>query len=231
MNLSEINPTPLYEVTIPSTQKRVKFRPFFVKEERALLAAYESEDTSVMLNTLSMVVKNCLNVEVKNLTSFDIEYLFIQIRAKSVGEFTTLNFTCQSCEKVTPMNVDIRAAEVTGVNPNSIIVLSDNLSVKMKYPSIDNLLELEKNENSPNIIQTILISCMETIFVGAEALNVEEESSSELLAFTERLSSKQYKQLEEFILSTPTVELNVNWTCPGCKNKNHTLLTGLNSFF
>jgi hypothetical protein len=231
MKLSEINPTPLYDVTIPSTQKRVKYRPFFVKEERALLAAYESEDVNVMLNTLTMVVKNCLNETVNSLTSFDIEYLFIQIRAKSVGEFTTLNFTCPACEKVTPMSVDIRAAEVTGLNKNPIVVLSDNLSVKMKYPSIEDLLSLEKNENSSDVVQTILTSCMETIFIDSEALNVEEESGTELMAFTERLSSKQYKQLEEFILSTPTVELGINWVCPGCKNKNETLLTGLTSFF
>lgn len=231
MKLSEINPTPLYSIVVPSSQKKIQFRPFLVKEERALLASYESEDPSVMLNTLMMVVKNCLMPQQKNLTTFDLEYLFLHIRAKSVGEYTTLNFTCGECSKQTPFNVDIRKAEVVGLEKDNIIPLSDNLSVKMRYPSIEEIVNIEDAVNSEEMLKKVLISTMDTIFSDSEALNVRDESSEELLGFVERLTSKQYRLLEEFILSTPTVQLNVKWVCPSCKHENEINLKGLNNFF
>ena len=230
MKLSDVNPTPLYDFTIPSTNARVKFRPFFVKEERALLAAYESEDANVMLNTLLQIVTQCIKPEPQNLTTFDIEYAFLQIRSKSVGEYTTLNFSCAHCDKVTPMNIDIRAATVVGLEPDSTIKLSDSLSVKMRYPTMDEILKLQNN-TTDNLIVEVIAATIQTIFLDQEALDVADETDADLIAFTERLSSKQYAQLEEFMLSTPTVQLNVAWTCPGCTQSNETLLKGLNSFF
>lgn len=230
MKLSEINPTPLYDVVIPSTQKKAQYRPFFVKEERALLAAYESEDTSVMLNTLSQVVKNCVKTEQRDFTSFDVEYLFLQIRAKSVGEFSSLIFTCGNCEKPTTMNIDLRAAAVQKLDKQKIITLSDTLSLKMKYPSIDLLVEIE-SADTDKAIKNIIIGCIETVFVGSESLQVSEEPVEEIQEFLERLTTKQYDQLENFIVNAPTVELNIDWKCPGCGHKNLTELRGINSFF
>jgi hypothetical protein len=231
MKLSEINPTPLYDVKVPSTQRAVKFRPFLVKEERALLAAYESEDTKVMLNTLTMVVANCLTPSQKNLTTFDIEYLFLQIRSKSVGEQTTLNFTCGGCSAQTPFNIDIRRAEVVGLDKDTLVTLSDDLTIKMRYPSIEEVISLEDTQDANETLRKILLSTMETIFVGSESLDVKDESPEEIMSFADRLTARQYKQLEEFILSTPTVQLNVKWTCPKCKHHNEITLKGINSFF
>jgi hypothetical protein len=231
MKLSEINPTPLYTIAVPSTGKKIQYRPFLVKEERALLAAYESEDAGVMLNTLMMVVKNCLTPQPKNLTTFDLEYLFLHIRAKSVGEYTMLNFTCEECAKPTPFNVDIRKAEVVGLEKDTVIALSDNLSIKMRYPSIEEVVGIDESASQEEALKKVIVMTMDTIFSGSEALNVRDEPADELASFVERLTSKQYRQLEEFILSTPTVQLNVDWTCPSCKHSNTINLKGLNNFF
>jgi hypothetical protein len=231
MKLSELNPTPLYDVTVPSTGKKVKFRPFFVKEERALLAAYESEDSSVMLNTLLMIVKNCIVPEQKNLTAFDIEFLFLQIRAKSVGELSSLNFTCAGCAEKIPMNIDIRSAEVSNLGESMNLHLSESLTLKMRYPSIDDIMAIENETDEHAVSMMVISAAIETIFSGSESIDVRDEPAQELLAFIERLTAKQYAMLEEFIKNTPTVHLNIDWTCPKCKHSNQTHLKGLTSFF
>ncbi len=231
MKLSELNPTPLYDVTIPSTKKKVKFRPFFVREERALLAAYESEDASVMLNTLMMVVKNCITPEQQELTPFDVEYLFLQVRAKSVGEISTLNFTGKKCAKVTPMNIDLRSAEIVGMGSNMNLTLSENLTIKMKYPSVNDLMKIESETDEHKVAMMVISASIDTIFFDSESINVKEESENDLFAFIERLSSKQYNTLENFIKNIPTVQMDIKWNCPHCSEKNENVLKGLNSFF
>lgn len=232
MKLSELNPTPVYEAVLPSTGERIKYRPFFVKEERALLAAQQSESVSVMLNTISSVVKNCLMREVPLLTAFDVEFLFIHIRAKSVGEFSTLNFTCPACEKQTPLNIDIRRVGVRETSRQGFIVkLSDTISIKMRYPSIDQLLDLEAENDPDTIIQKTMACMIDIIYSGDESLSVKEEPMQEILAFLDTLTSRQYAVLQKFIDDVPTVEMPVDWDCPHCRAKNNYTLRGLESFF
>ena len=232
MKLSELNPTPLYEIKLPSTGARVKYRPFFVKEERALLAAQQSESVSVMLNTISSVVKNCVKGEVKSLTAFDVEFLFIHIRSKSVGEFSTLNFTCPACEKQTPLNIDIRRVEVRDTKPQDFIVrLSDTISIKMRYPSIDQLLDLEGEKDPDTIIQKTMVCMLDTIYSGDESLSIKEEPIQEIMTFLDTLTSRQYAMLQKFMDDVPTVEMSVDWDCPHCRSKNNYTLRGLESFF
>jgi len=231
MKLSELNPTPLYDVIVPSTKQKTKFRPFFVKEERALLAAYESENVSVMLNTIASVVKNCVKVD-SALTAFDVEYLFIQIRAKSVGEFSLLNFTCSSCTKQVPLNIDIRNVKVRETAKADLLIkISDTISIKMRYPTIDQLLDIEAEKDPDSIIQKTMASMIDLIYKDDEAISVREEPISEIFAFIDTLTSKQYAQLQDFVNTCPTVELEVPWDCPHCKAKNSYTLQGLESFF
>ena len=232
MKLSELNPTPVYDAILPSTGKSVKFRPFLVKEERALLAAQQSESVSVMLNTISSVVKNCLQEANKALTAFDVEFLFIHIRAKSVGEYSALTFTCRECDKKTPLNVDIRRVSVKETKKQDLLIkLSDTVSIKMRYPTIDQLLDIEAEKDPDTIIEKTMACMIDTIYSGDEAISVKEEPISEILAFLDTLTSKQYAELRAFIDNTPTVELPVEWDCPHCKAKNNYTLRGLESFF
>jgi hypothetical protein len=144
MNLNEINAAPLYPVTIPSSKKVTKFRPFLVKEERALLAAQESGDAVVMLNTLIQVVRACLQSEVKLLTNYDFEYLFAQIRAKSVEEIARPTIQCGHCNQSTPIEIDVRQVSVNFSDKHlKNIKLSEKLSLGMRDLSVEDLIEIE----------------------------------------------------------------------------------------
>lgn len=230
MKLSELNPTPLYDLTIPSTGKKVKYRPFFVREERALLTAYETQDESTMLNTVVSIVKGCIKPEV-NLTSFDVEYIFLQIRAKSVGEISQLIFTCNECSHETNININITDATVNGVSSKNIINLSENLSVKMKYPLIDDIVDIVDSDTPELNTSKAIAAVCETIYSGSDSISVKEETVEDMIKFLEELTSKQYAQLEEFVNSTPTVELSVHWKCPKCSHENKNTLSGLTNFF
>jgi hypothetical protein len=230
MKLNELNPTPLYDLTIPSTGKKVKYRPFFVREERALLTAYETQDESTMLNTIVSIVKGCIKPEV-NLTSFDVEYIFLQIRSKSVGEISQLIFTCSECAHETNINVNITQATVNGVSSKNIIKLSENLSIKMKYPLIDDIVDIVDSDTPELNTSRAIAAVCDTIYSGDDSILVKEESTEDVIRFLEELTSKQYALLEEFVDSTPTVELPVHWKCPKCSHENKNTLSGLTNFF
>lgn len=236
MRLSEVNPTPLYPITIPSTKKKAKYRPFRVKEERALLAAQESEDLAVMLTTLKQVVENCIEPSgvVENMTSFDLEYLFTFIRSKSVGEFSELVFRCDTCEDPdakAKVQIDLRKVEVfTPEEHSNKIKLSDTITVLMKYPTMDELIEIQ-NSTEEDAKQKAILSAMETIYVEDDVYHVAEETDSELKAFMDSLTSKQSKMLEEFFDTMPLVRIAVKYTCPVCKVEHNKHVKGLNNFF
>ena len=152
MNLLDINPSPLYDVVVPSTKKKIKFRPFVVKEERALLAAEASEDPVVMMNTLIQIVKNCTNPEQTNLTNFDFEYLFVQIRTKSVDEFSRLAFKCDDCKDVSVnVEMDLRQTYVKFPPEGKDIKLSDELAVTMRWLSVDEIVDIETNNQPEDV--------------------------------------------------------------------------------
>lgn len=237
MKLSELNVTPLYPITIPSSKKKAKYRPFLVKEERALLAAQESEDLNVMLITLQNVVKACVEPSsaVDEMTSFDIEYVFTLIRAKSVGEYSELTFRCDYCD--TPdsfanVRLDLRKVEV--VQPETIsnkIKLSDAITVLMKYPTMSELIELEAMSDDKDKKLESIKSCIVSIFVEDEVYNVREEPEEELTGFMDTLTSRQFKMLEEFIDNIPSAQIKVNYKCPECGSDHNKVVKGLNNFF
>ena len=236
MRLSEVNPTPLYPVVIPSTKKKAKYRPFRVKEERALLAAQESEDLAVMLTTLKQVVENCIEPSgiVENMTSFDLEYLFTFIRSKSVGEFSELVFRCDTCEDPdakAKVQIDLRTVEVfTPEEHSNKIKLSDKITVLMKYPTMDELIEIQ-NSTEQDAKQKAVLAAMQTIYVEDDVYHVAEETDYELTAFMDSLSSKQNKMLEDFFETMPLVRIAVRYTCPMCKVEHNKHVKGLNNFF
>lgn len=236
MKLSEVNPTPLYPITIPSTKKKAKYRPFRVKEERALLAAQESEDLAVMLTTLKQVVENCIEPSslVENMTSFDLEYLFTLIRSKSVGEFSELVFRCETCE--TPdakarVQLDLRKVEVfTPEQHSNKIKLSDTITVLMKYPTMDELIQIQ-NSTGEDSKQKAIIAAMDSIYVEDDVYHVAEETESEINAFMDSLTSRQNKMLEDFFDTMPLVRIAVKYTCPVCNKEHNKHVKGLNNFF
>lgn len=233
--LDNINISPTYQVEIPSTQEKVKFRAYNVKEEKLLLSADQSEDGIVMINTLYEIVLNCLTPKPKRLTSFDLEYLFSQIRAKSVGEIANLIVTCDvlGCEEVkVEYRYDLRDIKVVFPNDKeTFIKLSDELGVQMTYPSIEDSIEIEKIKDETEKKHLAIRSCISHIYSKEEVIDVSEESKESLSNFVDRLLPEQYRKLETFFDSFPVVSGKLKYRCPNCKKEHSKTIKGLANFF
>jgi hypothetical protein len=237
MALPKMN-APLYNVTIPSTKKEVKFRPFLVKEEKALLLAQQSEDSKVMINTLKSIIENCIvdEIDPDKLAIFDYEYLFTQIRAKSVGEIVELLFLCDTCddEKAkTQINLDITKFKVDFPEGHaSKIELFDDVGIVMKNPSIDTLDKLEKlTDGDINTIFDVVAECIESIYTTEEVFNVKEQTKEEVIDFLENLTQEQFKKIEQFFLTMPKLQQTIEYDCPVCAKHHVKSMEGLASFF
>lgn len=235
--LSALNVSTLYDVTIPSSGEKVKFRAYNVKEERALLTADESKDGSVMISTLNYVVLNCLMPAPEHLTSFDLEYLFAQIRAKSVGEISTISVGCdekECVEKEISIEYKYNLSDLQVVfppNKDMNIVLSDSLAIKMKYPSVEDSLRVEQLTSDSAKRYEAIKSSIDIIYSGDEAIKVSEEPENEIISFVDNLNPKQYKKLEEFFEEMPFVEGTLKYRCTNCKKEHIKKIQGLLNFF
>jgi len=241
-----ISSTPTYSVVVPSLEKEVKFRPFLVKDEKALLIAQQSEDPKVMVNTLRNVITNCIldkDINTESLATFDLEYLFTQIRAKSVGEIVELIFSCQqeSCKNddkaKVKVSIDITKVQVEK-NPEhkTKIDLFEDVGAVMKYPSIESLTKIQKTEDSKNAevigsIFSIMAESISMIYKGDEIYHAKDSTQEELLQFVENLTSEQFAKLQKFFNTMPKLTKTIEYDCPVCKHHNVSKLEGLQSFF
>ena len=232
------NSTPIYNLTIPSTEKVVKFRPFLVKEEKALLLAQQSEDPIVMVNTLQDVINSCVldKIDITKLAIFDLEYIFTQIRAKSVGEEVVLIFRCQHCDDPkakTNVTINLTDIEVKYHPEHAIkIPLFDDVGIVMKYPTITIVKKLE-NIDADNIddIFDIVINCIDYIYDNDQVYHASESSEKELEEFLNNLNSEQFVKIQSFFETMPTVKQDVKYTCTICNSVNQTTLSGISTFF
>lgn len=229
---------PTYELTIPSTKQKVKFRPFLVKEEKALMLAQQSEDATTMLDTLKSVIDACTlgKLEVDKLAMFDIEYIFIQLRAKSVGETTELQFSCKNCnDPKAKMNVTI---DLTSVNVqfndkhSSDILLFADVGVKMKYPSLELINKLKDiKDNDINSLFEVIVQCIDCIY-DADTVHASADSTrDELMQFINNLTQDQFAKLQNFFETMPKLEKELEFDCPVCKFHHKQIVQGLESFF
>jgi Zn finger protein HypA/HybF involved in hydrogenase expression len=233
-----LSKTPVYNLTIPSSGEKVKFRPFLVKDEKALLLAQQSEDPVVMINTLKEVIKSCLDdkVDVKKLATFDVEYIFTQLRAKSVGEISELVFKCGHCDSEdgrVKLKIDLTELKVDKPeNHKDIIPLFDSVGIKMKYPDMDLIKKLEGvNTESMDQIMDVVIECIEYIYDEEQMYHTEEQTKAEMVQFLENLTSDQFAKIQKFFETMPKVKHEIDFECPACKSHNHTVLEGINNFF
>jgi transcription elongation factor Elf1 len=232
------NSTPIYNLTIPSNNKTVKFRPFLVKEEKALLLAQQSEDATVMINTLQSVIKDCIveKIDVSSLAVFDLEYIFTQIRAKSVGEEVELIFKCGHCDdekaKV-KLTFDLSKLEVyKDPEHTNKISLFDNVGIVLKYPSIDVIKKLDVlTQGNYDDIFSVIIECIDYIFDDQEIYYAKETPKQELETFLNDLNSAQFSKIQKFFETMPKIKQDIDFTCPVCNTENHTTLSGLSAFF
>ena len=232
--------TPSYELELPSTGKTIKYRPFLVKEEKLLVLALESESNKEISNAIKAVLKNCIQtrgVKIETLPTFDIEYLFLNIRARSVGESVEVNVTCpDDGETSVQMEIDIDAIKVQkDKNHKNIIKLDDNLSMKLKYPSLEQFIEnnFEYNEEVSDVNKSLsmITSCIEMVYDSEESWNAVDCTKKELEEFIEQLNTKQFKEIETFFTTMPKLSHTIKVTNPNTKVKSDIVLEGLASFF
>tara|TARA_B100000131_G_scaffold100014_1_gene97123 strand:- start:925 stop:1641 length:717 start_codon:yes stop_codon:yes gene_type:complete len=237
MALPKIN-TPIYELEIPSTGKKIRYRPFLVKEEKVLIIAMESEDPKQMASAVKDVISNCIltrGVKVNELATFDIEYLFLNIRGKSVGEEVEVLVTCPD-DKTTrvPVNINLDDIQIQNNKEHSKdIKLDDNLTLRMKYPSMSEFIKNNFAQGQINVDDTfdLITGCVDQIFSEEESWASSDCTKKELNEFIESLSSKQFKEVEKFFETMPKLSHNIKVKNPETGVESEILLEGLTSFF
>ena len=233
--------TPTYELNLPSTGKKIKYRPFLVKEEKILILALDSRDQNQITNSVKDVLKKCVltrGVKIDDLPTFDIEYIFLNIRAKSIGEDIKLVVTCPDDRK-TEVPVTIYVDEIKVVkskNHKRDISLDKNLTLRMKYPSLNQFISSNfdtKDESQTTVDKTfqLIADCMDTVYTEEEAWESGDFSPDERLSFIEQLNSKQFKDVERFFATMPKLSHAVEVTNPNTKKKSKVVLEGLADFF
>ncbi len=231
--------TPTYELELPSTGKPVQFRPFLVKEEKLLVLALESEDTKQITNAIKAVLKSCVltkGIKVETLPTFDIEFLFLNIRAKSVGEVLEVNVICPDDEK-TEVNVSINLEDIEvqkNEGHNKQIKLDENLMMKMKYPSLDEFIKNNfdfKEVNQMDQSFQLIASCIDKIFNEEEVWATADCTKKEVNEFLESMNSSQFKDIEKFFETMPKLQHTIKVTNPNTQVESEVLLEGLASFF
>ena len=227
MALPKLN-VPVYETILPSTESVIKFRPFLVKEEKLLLTALEDGAESSMMQAIKKIIQNCVqgNIDVDKLPLFDVEYLFLKLRAKSVGEETTVGIKCTECDSSTEVSINMEEIEVTKPEGhNRKIMISDDVGVMMSYPVITTSGIMGKDG------MEITKNCIEMIFTGEETHERGSFSEKELDDFLESMESKQFAKITKFFETKPKLQHIVNFNCISCKKENSVTLEGLDSFF
>jgi len=229
--------TPTYELEVPSTDEKLKYRPFLVKEEKILLIALESGKNEDIINAVKEIVTECTfgKVDLGSIPMFDVEYIFLQIRAKSVGEVSQLSLLCPD-DKTTYAKIEVDLSEVMvqvdkGHNPK--IELTDEMGLIMRYPTIDSFVENNISEITASNMVDVIASCILQIYdkKGEEVFDAKDQSKKELVEFLEQLNSAQFKELQVFFDTMPKLKHVVTIENPKTKVKSDVILQGLNDFF
>ena len=231
--------TPTYELELPSTQKKVRYRPFLVKEEKVLLIALETEDTKEITNAIRAVIKSCVltrGIKVETLPTFDIEYLFLNIRGKSVGETIEVNLICPD-DGVTEVKKNIPIDDIkiqrTDGHTNQI-KLDDNIMMELKYPSLDQFIKNNFDFTEGNQMDQsfeLIGSCIDKIYTEEEVWSSSDCTKKELTEFLESMNSSQFKEIENFFETMPKLTHTIKVKNPNTEKENDVVLEGLASFF
>ena len=226
---------PTYELVVPSNKKKIKFRPFLVKEEKVLLMALETDDEKNIKNAVYELLKACITTRIKleSLATFDLEYIFLNIRAVSVGEIVQMNITCQDDEK-TEVKYNLNLTDVKVNFPEgheNKIMLTDNTGVIMKYPSFDGFIESQFTENKDFDVIKVIAESIDQIFQGEEVFDESTTSKKEFIQFVESLTNSQLEKIQVFFETSPRLEHKFKVTNPNTGVESDYTLRGLQSFF
>jgi hypothetical protein len=234
---------PIYEIKLPSTGESIKFRPFTVKEEKLFLMAYESEDVKYSVDTIIQVLNNCVvsDIDIKDLPTFDIEYLFLNLRARSIGEIVKLKYRCnndvgtekepQKCNSSVEIELNVLEVEPSK-NPNHTnkIQLSEELGIVMKYPKMG-LIKDNTEVDDFNVVLDLIISCIDYIYDKDNLYYAKDSTKEELTEFLDSLQSKDLEKIKDFFDTMPKLKKNMDFSCKKCGYTENIELEGLQSFF
>ncbi len=236
-----LNSTPVYNLVIPSTKKTVNYRPFLVKDQKALMLAQQSENDKVMVDTLKNVIKSCITdpIDIDSLAMFDLEYIFTQLRSKSVGETVELIMSCdvdhgeQNKLAKTNVTIDLNQIQVTpkeGHTPK--ISLWGDVGIVMKYPSVDVLKKFQTiNESDTDGVFNIISQSIDYIYNNEEVFHAKDQSKEEMAEFVNNLTTEQFQKIQQFFETMPKLSYDVNYSCPVCSKHHSVRLEGMDSFF
>lgn len=230
--------TPTFELELPSTGKPVEYRPFLVKEEKVLLYALETENQKQITNAVKTVIKSCIKtkgIKVESLPTFDIEYLFLNIRGKSVGEEIEVNLICpDDGETQVPVQIDVGDIQVEKDDKHTTqIKVNDEIMIEMKYPSLSEFIKenFDDVENTSDRSFDLIVSCIDKVYTEEEVWEASNCTKKELLGFVEQMNSAQFKKIEEFFTTMPKLSHTVKVTNPNTGVDSEVVLEGLASFF
>ena len=235
MALPKLNDKPKYELVIPSTQKKVKFRPYLVKEEKVLMLAMESQDQIQIFEAIADTIEACVDGDIdKNaLTTFDIEYMFVKIRTKSVGENIKLTPKCEECEEENEINIGLDEIIINIPEENHIIKISDDINIKMRWPSFLSVLSDDVVNDKSETEQTfkMISKCIESVMTEDENMMFKDEPKKDQIEFIESLNNEQFNAIREFVEKMPSLEHDASYKCTACGHDNELKLKGMSDFF
>jgi hypothetical protein len=233
--------TPIYDLVLPLSKKQIRFRPFLVKEQKNLLMAMESNDKDSIEKNVKQVLINCTlteDVDIEKLPVVDVEYYFLNLRARSVGEVIENRYRCdnevnaEKCGNVMDVMLNLLDIKVEGVKDNDdIIQLTDKVSIKLRYPEFSFLKRVSKVENISDVAFEMIADCVEYVYDGEQFYYAKEISNQEMVEFIESLNQTQFSKIEEFFANLPRLEKKIDMKCSKCGFEHRLDVEGLESFF
>lgn len=223
--------TPTYTIKLPSTGKDIEYRPFLVKEEKILMIAQESKDQKQVMKAMRDIISSCTfgKVNADDCTVYDIEYLFLQLRSKSVGEIANVKIRCSKCGEYTPVEINLDEVGVIypkeKIDPN--IKLTDTVGIKLRPMQFRDAMKIQSDKDISGTIATVI----ESIYDSDNVYDIQSISKKELDAFIDSMNRKQLESIQKFIENQPRVQHIIEFDCEKCGHKNRHVLTGLASFF
>jgi T4 bacteriophage base plate protein len=231
--------TPIYELTLPVSKQNVKFRPFLVKEQKILLMSQESDENNFTENNVKEIIKSCCqsDINIDNLSQIDIEYLFLQLRARSVSEVVETKYRCnnkisenETCGNLMDVSINLLEVGVDFKNNADTINLTDTVGIKLKYPDLKVIKNINPDSNILEITLEVIYNCIDYIFDENNFYYPKETPKQELINFLESMNIEQFKRVEEYFNNLPTLSETLNVKCNKCGFEHSIKIEGLNSF-
>lgn len=234
MALPKLNDKPKYELVIPSTDQKVRYRPYLTKEEKVMLMALESQDNKAMMDAIVDTIVACVDDEIdrKKLSMFDVEYMFLKIRSKSVGETSTVAIKCSECNTDNEVTIDISAIEINVPNVEKTIQITPEIAIEMKWPTYEEIVKIGATGNpvTKNLFAVIEKS-INAIVTEDERIMAKDVSEKEIEEFVESMTKSQLEMLGAYMSKMPTLNKEVHFDCTSCKTHNDIKLEGMTDFF